>query len=212
MGRGAIACPDIKAYGWIGWRLHGADFQLCPRHGFFSARWRQRFMRPGVRPVSAHEAPPYLLPRLMYSDLAWSTSLRGWGASEASVVLKSFFMGIDILHIAGPLARHRFQKTFPYETTWDGVWRNQAIITRVCFDDDTWFRHWMPQVFDPHLSEDARHDRRPRRSARTCRVPGEEGSQRRSILDRSSPHITAGGKSRTRDRVALLFLRGGIIP
>jgi hypothetical protein len=92
----------------------------------------------------------------MYPDVAWSTLLRGWGASEASIVLKSFFMGIEILHVAGPLARHRFQKRFAYETTWDGVWRNQAIIARVCFDDTTWCRYWLPRVFDAHLSEEAR--------------------------------------------------------
>ena len=44
------------------------------------------------------------------------------------MVVKSFFMGIGILHISGPLARHRFQRDFPYTTTWEGVWRNQAVI------------------------------------------------------------------------------------
>jgi hypothetical protein len=37
------------------------------------------------------------------------------------------------------------------------VWRNHAIIARVCFDDSTWFQYWLPQVFEPHLTEEARH-------------------------------------------------------
>ena len=154
--RRAITCPDIKGYGFFGWRLHGANFRLCPQRGYFSAAWRQGFVLPGVTAVTALSSPPYLLPRATYPDVAWSESLRGWGASEASIVLKSFFLGICILHIAGPLARHQFRRKFPYETTWEGVWRNQAIIARVCFDDSTWFRHWLPTVFEPHLSPEAR--------------------------------------------------------
>jgi glycosyltransferase involved in cell wall biosynthesis len=153
----AIVSPDIKGYGLVGWRLHGANFQLCPTNGYFSARWRQWFQLPGISPVTALRAPPYLMPRSLYTEVAWSKSLVGWGASEASLVVKSFFKGIRILHFAGPLARHRFQRSFPYETTWDGVWRNHAIIARVCFDDSTWFRYWLPKVFAPHLSEEARH-------------------------------------------------------
>jgi len=82
--------------------------------------------------------------------------LRGWGASEASIVVKAFFATIDIVHLMGPLARHRFQKEFSYATTWDGIWRNQAIIARICFDDSTWFQYWLPRVFEPHLNEEAR--------------------------------------------------------
>jgi glycosyltransferase involved in cell wall biosynthesis len=156
IARRAIVSPDIKGYDRLGWRLHGANFQLCPENGYFSARWRQWFQLPGVSPVSALRAPPYLMPRSLYHEVAWSKSLGGWGASEASLVVKSFFKGIRILHLAGPLARHRFQKRFPYETTWDGVWRNHAIIARVCFDDSTWFRYWLPKVFVSHLSEQAR--------------------------------------------------------
>jgi hypothetical protein len=82
--------------------------------------------------------------------------LRGWGASEASIVVKSFFTGIGIWHIAGPVSRHRFQRKFPYATTWEGVWRNHAIIARICFNDATWFRYWLPKVFEAHLDTAAR--------------------------------------------------------
>jgi len=155
LSRQAIVCPDIKDYNFLGWRMHGADFQLCPENGYFSARWRQWFTLPGIRPVTALRAPPYLVPRALYPDVAWSNALRGWGASESSLVLKSFFLGIGILHFAGPLSHHRFQKQFPYATSWDDVWRNHAIIARVCFDDATWFGHWLPRVFQGHLTEDA---------------------------------------------------------
>lgn len=154
--RGAITCPDIRNYGLIGWRLHGARFCLCPERGYFSAEWRQRIALRRVSTVTGLRAPPYLIPRSLYPDIAWSRTLRGWGASEASIVVKSFFLGIPILHLTGPLARHRFQKEFVYPTTWDGIWRNHAIIARVCFDDDTWFEHWLPRVFEPHLTQEAR--------------------------------------------------------
>jgi glycosyltransferase involved in cell wall biosynthesis len=153
--RRSIVCPDIRDYGLLNWRLHGADFQLCPKQGYFSGRWRQCFSLPGVKQVTGLRAPPYLIPRSLYSDVSWSRSLRGWGASEASMVVKSFFMGIGILHISGPLARHRFQRDFPYTTTWEGVWRNQAVIARVCFDDEAWFCYWLPCVFQQHLTDEA---------------------------------------------------------
>jgi hypothetical protein len=152
--RNAITCPDIRNYGPWGWRLHGAEFRLCPRQGYFSATWRECFAFRRVTQVSGLRAPPYLLPRERYPVLAWSPALRGWGASEASLVVKSFFTGADILHLSGPLARHRFQTIFPYSATWDDVWRNQAIIARICFDDRTWFDYWLPQLFDKHLSDE----------------------------------------------------------
>ena len=151
---GGISCPDIKDYGLFNWRLHGSDFCLCPQRGYFSAKWRQWFTLPGVRQITALRVPPYLVPRSIYDRVAWSPALRGWGASEASIVLKAFFTGVPILHIAGPVARHRFQEELPYEATSEGVWRNQAIIARICFDDATWSGYWLPRLFAPHLSDD----------------------------------------------------------
>ena len=156
LDRNAITGPDVRDYGPLGWRQYGATFRLCPKHRYFSAKWRAWRSLRRVSQVTALRAPPYLLPSALYPQLAWSRSLRGWGASEASMAVKAFFAGIPILHIAGPLARHRFQRKFPYETTWDGVWCNHAIIARICFDDTTWFRYWLPRVFEPHLNEEAR--------------------------------------------------------
>ncbi len=154
--RHAITCPDLKDYGLFRWRLHGADFRICPRHGYFGCVWRQWWSLGRIRQITGLRAPPYLIPRSLYDGVAWSPTLRGWGATEASMVVKSYFLGTCILQLSGPLARHRFQKQFPYKTSWDGVWRNHAIIARTCFDDATWFRYWLPQVFEPHLTLAAR--------------------------------------------------------
>ncbi len=154
--QGAITCPDIRDFGVLRWKLHGAQFQMCPQQGYFSARWRQWFQRRRISPVTGLRAPPYSVPRDVYRHIAWSRVLRGWGGSESSIVLKSFFMGVEILHVGGPLAHHRFQKAHNYTTPSDAIWRNQAIIARVCFDDVTWFRYWLPRVFDRHLTDEAR--------------------------------------------------------
>jgi glycosyltransferase involved in cell wall biosynthesis len=155
--RQAITCPDVRDYGWFRWRLYGADFCLHPQRGHFTGRWRTWRWRRCVSPVTALRAPPYLVPRSVYSAVAWSPSLRGWGASEASVGVKAFFSGTPILHVGGPLAKHLFRGEFHYETTWDGVWRNHALIARICFDDANWFGYWLPRVFEEHLTREA-HD------------------------------------------------------
>jgi hypothetical protein len=133
--------------------MYGANFQLCPEQGYFSAKWRTWRWRRGVHRVTALKAPPYLLPKKLYPRLAWSRQLRGWGGSESSVALKAFFTDTPILNVGGPLARHWFRKDFHYQTDWSEVWRNHAIIARTCFDAAAWDRYWRPRVFDRHLSE-----------------------------------------------------------
>jgi hypothetical protein len=108
-----------------------------------------------VSRVTSLKAPAYAIPRSIYERVHWIEALRGWGGSEAAVSLKAFFTGIDILHLHGPLAKHRFRRSFPYETTWEEVWRNQALIARVCFEERTWYDYWLPQVFAGHLSKEA---------------------------------------------------------
>jgi hypothetical protein len=152
----AITCPDVRDYGWFRWRLHGADFQLCPERGFFTSTWRQWFQRRGVQQISGLRAPPYLIPRGLYEDVAWSRFLQGWGGSEASVVVKAFFTGHRILHISGPVVRHQFQARSGFAVTWDELFRNQAVIARICFAQKTWDNYWLPRVFDGHLAEQTR--------------------------------------------------------
>jgi len=154
----AITCPDIRDFGFPRWRLYGVDFCLHPKRGYFTGRWRSWRLRRRVSTATALRAPPYMLPRSQYPKIAWSKSLRGWGASEASVGVKAFFSGTPILHVGGPLALHLFRGKFHYETTWDGLWRNHALIARICFDDATWFGHWLPRVFEPHLTPETRSD------------------------------------------------------
>jgi glycosyltransferase involved in cell wall biosynthesis len=152
----SITCPDVRDYGLLRWRLHGAEFRLCPERGYFTSTWRQWFQRRGVRQVSGLRAPPYLIPRCVYDDVAWSNCLQGWGASEASVALKAFFTGCRILHISGPIVRHQFQVTSGFSVSWEELYQNQAVIARICFSEEVWCRYWLPHVFDGHLSESAR--------------------------------------------------------
>jgi len=152
----AITCPDIRDFGRFEWRLYGAHFRLCPKRGYFSARWRHWRILRRVKPVTGLRAPPYLIPSDLYPKVGWHQSLRGWGGSEAAVAVKAFFTNTRILHVGGPLALHKFRRRFHYETSWEGVWRNHAVIARVCFDDNTWFRYWLPNVFEPHLDDIAK--------------------------------------------------------
>jgi hypothetical protein len=36
------------------------------------------------------------------------------------------------------------------------MYRNQAIVARICFEDGTWRRYWLPRVFAGHLTEEVR--------------------------------------------------------
>ncbi len=98
------------------------------------------------------------MPRAVYDKVRWIGALRGWGASEAAITVKAFFLDIEVLHLCGPLARHLFRKHLPYSTPWEAVWRNHALVARVCFDDQSWFDYWLPRVFEGHLTEQARRD------------------------------------------------------
>ncbi len=94
----------------------------------------------------------------LFPSVAWCSQLRGWGASEACVGVKAFFTGATIVHLRGPLSRHRFERrssTFPI--SWEEVYRNQAIIARVCFEVRTWNNFWL-EFFEPHLSAAIREE------------------------------------------------------
>ena len=98
------------------------------------------------------------MPRDVYHRIRWVGTLRGWGGSEAAITWKAFFHDIPILHLCGPLARHLFGRSIPYAAPWESEWRNHALLARVCFDDQTWFEHWLPNVFAKHLSDGIRPD------------------------------------------------------
>lgn len=153
--RNCIVCPDICDF-QDDTRLHGAYFTQKFKRGAFSAEWKLRTPRHEISEVSSLKAPTYFLSKSLYPKLKWSTLLQGWGGSEACLSLKAFFTGVPILHLCGPLVRHKFKQQFHYDVTWSEVWRNHAIIARVCFDESTWYRYWLPEVFEPHLTTEAK--------------------------------------------------------
>jgi glycosyltransferase involved in cell wall biosynthesis len=154
--RNAIVSPEIHGLYETSKPVYGAAFQLCPDNGFFSARWIGKYPRCRVTKHSALRGPGYVIPRALYEDVGWIPSLRGWGGSEAVVGLKAFFLGIDVLYLRGAISYHLFRRKFPYRTTWDEIWRNHAILARVCFDDRTWHEHWLPELFDQRLTDETR--------------------------------------------------------
>lgn len=150
-----IVCPDICGYD-DDVRLHGAYFTRNVRQRYFSAEWKFRTPRQAVSRISSLKAPAYFIASDVYPKVKWSSLLSGWGGSEACLSLKAFFARVPILHLCGPLIRHKFKKRFHYDVGWNEVWRNQAIIARVCFEDSTWYRYWLPEVFEPHLTTEAK--------------------------------------------------------
>ncbi len=72
--------------------------------------------------------------------------------------MKAFFAGVEMLHLCGPVAKHQFKKSFNYRVRAAGIWRNHALIARVCFDDSTWHDYWLPEVFRGHLSREVRRE------------------------------------------------------
>ena len=133
---------------------YGASFTVCKEFGYFSGRYRTNRPRDEVTRISGLRAPGYLIPRSVYQKVRWIAGLRGWGATDYGVALKAFFADVDILHVNAGATEHLFRTAIPYETTWDGVWRNHALLARVCFDDRTWQRYWLPAVFRAKLSEE----------------------------------------------------------
>lgn len=119
----------------------------------FGAEWKLTRPRKNISPVNSLRAPAYVIPASIYPKVAWSPLLRGWGGSEACVSLKAFFTGVPILHLCGPIAYHKFKTKFHYPVTWDEIWRNHALIARICFSERTWYDYWLPKIFEPHLNE-----------------------------------------------------------
>lgn len=154
----AIVWPDVRGLVDRNWTGHGACFQLAKDKGFFGARWNRRTPRDKVSRITSLIVPGYVMPRGIYERVAWIEGLRGWGGSEAAIAVKAFFQDIDLLHLCGPLARHYFRGQIPYPASWESVWRNHALIARVCFDEKTWYEYWLPEIFDAHLTPVVREE------------------------------------------------------
>jgi glycosyltransferase involved in cell wall biosynthesis/SAM-dependent methyltransferase len=155
---GAIVWPDVRGLEDRGWTGHGASLRLCEKHGYFNARWHRGQPPNSLTSISTLVVPGYVMPRHVFSRVRWIGALRGWGASEPALTVKAFFLNIPILHLCGPLARHLFRNELPYSTPWESVWRNHALVARVCFEDRTWFDRWLPQVFERHMTDAIRRD------------------------------------------------------
>lgn len=156
--RSAILLPDNRGFSAKSTVSYGAAFQLDEDTGYFSARWINDTPRKLLTRVTSLRAPAYVIPRSVYPQVCWIDELRNWGGSEAAVSLKAFFADCPILNLCGTLTYHRYKKQLHYDASWEDVWRNHALIARVCFTDRTWQRYWLPQVFADHLSEQARRD------------------------------------------------------
>ncbi len=156
--RSAILFPDNRDFSRNAPVSHGARFELCPQNGYFSARWTSSPPRRQLSRVTSLRAPAYVIPRRVYEQVRWIRGLRSWGGSEAAVSVKAFFLDIPILHLCGTLTHHQYKKKLHYDACWDDVWRNQALIARVCFEERTWQRYWLPQIFADHLTPEARYD------------------------------------------------------
>lgn len=151
LARDAIIVPDLCDFD-DNQRLHGAYF-VQRSNQLFGAEWKRRVPRESVTRINSLRAPAYFLPRSLYPKLRWSRHLHGWGGTEAALSLKAFFAGVEILHLCGPLVRHKFKRSFHYDVGWHEVWRNHAITARICFDERTWRRYWWPNVFAKHLTD-----------------------------------------------------------
>jgi glycosyltransferase involved in cell wall biosynthesis len=158
LSRGAIVCPDVRTLHNRSAVGHGAFFRLGKDGNPFTATWNTRRFGQRITKTTSLRAPGYFVPRKLFDELRWISQLKGWGGSEAAIALKAFFLGIDILHLCGPVARHRFRPKFQYTVNDEEVTRNHALIARICFDDRTWFEHWLPRVFDGRLSAQAIRD------------------------------------------------------
>jgi glycosyltransferase involved in cell wall biosynthesis len=151
----AIVCPPCRPLNRTRPVSYGASLTLCTERGFFSGRYRVDRPQEAVTKVSGLRAPGYTIPRSVYTRVRWVAGLRGWGASDYAIALKAFFADVDILHVNTGATEHLFRKAIPYETSWESVWRNHALIARVCFDDRTWQRYWLPELFQANLSEES---------------------------------------------------------
>jgi glycosyltransferase involved in cell wall biosynthesis len=158
LSKRAIVCPDVRTLHNRSAIGHGAFFRLGGDGSPFTATWNTRRSGHRLTKITSLRAPGYFVPRKLFEELRWISQLRGWGGSEAAMALKAFFLGIDILHLCGPVARHLFRRKFQYTVDDEEVTRNHALIARVCFDDWTWFEHWLPRVFDGRLSDQTIRD------------------------------------------------------
>lgn len=156
--RKSIVTPILQDFGECSSLIYGAKFVMGKSGPPFGAEWKLTKPRKKISTVNSLRAPAYVIPASLYPKVAWSPLLRGWGGSEACVSLKAFFTGVPILHLCGPIAYHKFKSKFHYPVTWDEIWRNHALIARICFSERTWYDYWLPKIFEPHLNDSVQRE------------------------------------------------------
>ena len=153
-----IVWPAVQNFGDDDQIGYGANLVLSREHGYFEGRWRLRPPAEEIVPITTLICPGYVMSRAVYVRVRWVEALRGWGASEPAIAIKAFFTGVPILHFRAPHAWHLFRKEIPYAAFSHAVWRNQALVARVCFSERTWRNHWLPNVFARLLTPQAALD------------------------------------------------------
>lgn len=152
---GAIVTSAVEGLEYRGWTGYGADLTIGGEHGYFGGVWRCRRPTEDWSPATTVITPGYVMTRGVFERVRWIDGLLGWGASEPAITVKAFFLGIRLLVARSVMTRHFFRDEFPFSVCPEAVWRNHALVARVCFEDSTWRRQLLPDVFGKHLSASA---------------------------------------------------------
>lgn len=147
----AIVWPCIRGMLDGRWnpRSHGAYLALAAddkRAGMVGVSWLRKTVGERITRSSGLFVP-YAIPAAIFPRVRWPNGMRDFGQSEMSLVTKAFFADVDILHLCGPFARHKFRRKQPYRASGWMYAANHAIVCRVCFTLATWEQYWFPKVF-----------------------------------------------------------------
>ena len=155
MEKQAITWPCVTGIGQSRWMGHGASMRQKDgrKNGLFEAQWRRSPPVESVSRCSTLVVPGYVIPRKVWPKVQLIPGMSIHGASEAALAVKAFFTDVDLLHLCGPVARHKFNSKVPFELRWRTQARNHALVARVCFDDKTWHEYWAIR-FRRHIKEE----------------------------------------------------------
>lgn len=142
--RGCIVWPCVTGSEQSNWLGHGALMRQKDgrKAGLFHGRWRRHKQLDTVSRCSTMIVPGYVIPQSVWPKVRLIDGLRNHGASEPALTVKAFFAEVDILHLCGPIAYHRFNSKVPFPCTGKEQIRNHGLVARVCFDNDTWENYW----------------------------------------------------------------------
>ena len=150
MERQAIVWPDVNGLGASTWVGHGANMRQKEdtrrrkvKQGLFEGVWRRTKPRDTISRCSAMVVPGYAIPKTVWSKVKLIEGMQIHGASEMCLCVKAFFTDVDILHLCGPLAKHKFNSKVPFPLRGRTQIRNHALVARVCFDQSTWDNYWI---------------------------------------------------------------------